>query len=195
MDTDVAAAGLGESKWGASKGVDSSLYLTIGTGIGGSYTYNGKPLRGLVSSEMGHIRIPHNFEMDSFAGNCPYHRDCFEGLACGPAIQARFGLRAETLPADHPFWDIEAGYIAYALANFIFTLAPTKIILGGGIMQQDFMFGKIRTHVHKLLNKYLDHRMLLGEMHDYIVAPALGNRSGVLGAIALIMDSLQSEKL
>jgi len=194
MDTDVASAGLGESKWGASKGIDSSLYLTIGTGIGGSYIYNGRPLRGLVSSEMGHIRIPHDLELDSFRGNCPYHRDCFEGLASGPAIQSRFGQRPETLPASHPFWDIEARYIAYALANFIFTFAPRKIILGGGIMQQDFLFGKIRADVRKLLNKYLNHAILLGEMHEYIVPPALGNRSGVLGAIVLIMDSLKLEK-
>jgi fructokinase len=188
MDMDVVTAGLGEAKWGASRRFDPSLYLTIGTGIGGGYIINGKPLRGLVSLEMGHIRIPRDQYVDPFQGACPYHGDCFEGLASGPAIQARFGQRAETLSDEDPFWDVEAGYIAHALANYILTLAPRKIILGGGIMQKDFMLEKIRAQVKTLLNKYLNHPVLLDHMDEYIVPPALGNRSGVLGAIALIMD-------
>lgn len=119
IDMDVVAAGLGEAKWGASMGFDPSLYLTIGTGIGGGYIVDSKPLRGLVSLEMGHIRIPHNLELDPFRGSCPYHEDCFEGLVSGPAIQARFGQRAETLSDADPFWDVEAGYIAHALANYV----------------------------------------------------------------------------
>ena len=190
-DMDVVVAGLGEAKWGASKNDSHSLYLTIGTGIGGGYIVNGKPLRGLVSLEMGHIRIPHNLELDPFRGACPYHGDCFEGLASGPAVQARFGQRAETLNNDDPFWDVEAGYIAYALANYILTFAPKKIILGGGIMQNDFMFTKIRAGTKTLLNNYLNHPALLNDMHEYIVSPALGNRSGVLGAITLIKDTNQ----
>jgi fructokinase len=189
MDMDVVTAGLGEAKWGASMGFDPSLYLTIGTGIGGGFIVNGKPLRGLVSLEMGHIRIPHDPGLDPFRGACPYHGDCFEGLASGPAIQARFGQRAETLSNDDPFWDVEAGYIAYALTNYILTLAPKKIILGGGIMQKDFMFKKIRARVKALLNDYLNHPTLINHMDEYIVPPALGSRSGVLGAIALIMNS------
>jgi fructokinase len=188
MEMDVAVAGLGEAKWGASKGCDPSLYLTIGTGIGGGYILNGKPLRGLVSLEMGHIRIPRDLSLDPFRGVCPYHGDCFEGLASGPAIQARFGQRAETLASDDPFWHVEAGYIAHALANYIFTLAPKKIVLGGGIMQNEFLFAKIRQNVQSLLNDYLHHPMLLSHLDEYIVPPALGNRSGVLGAIALAMD-------
>ena len=191
IDMDVVAAGLGEAKWGASMGFDPSLYLTIGTGIGGGYIVDSKPLRGLVSLEMGHIRIPHNLELDPFRGSCPYHEDCFEGLVSGPAIQARFGQRAETLSDADPFWDVEAGYIAHALANYVLTLAPRKIILGGGIMQKDFMFKKIRARVKSLLNGYLHHPMLIDHMDEYIVPPALGNRSGVLGAIALIMKSDQ----
>jgi len=190
-DMDVVVAGLGEAKWGASKNDSHSLYLTIGTGIGGGYIVNGKPLRGLVSLEMGHIRIPHNLELDPFRGACPYHGDCFEGLASGPAVQARFGQRAETLNNADPFWDVEAGYIAYALANYILTFAPKKIILGGGIMQNDFIFTKIRAGTKALLNNYLNHAVLLNDMHEYIVPPALGNRSGVLGAITLIKDTNQ----
>ena len=191
MDLDVVTAGLGEAKWGASMGFDPSLYLTIGTGIGGGYIVNGKPLRGLVSLEMGHIHIPHDLNLDPFQGTCPYHGDCFEGLASGPAIQARLGQRAETLSDNDPFWDVEVGYIAYALVNYILTLAPRKIILGGGIMQKDFMFEKIRARVKALLNKYLNHPALIDHMDEYIVPPALGNRAGVLGAIALIMNSDQ----
>ena len=189
VDMDVAVAGLGEAKWGASKNDSHSLYLTIGTGIGGGYIMDGKPLRGLVSLEMGHIRIPHDFELDPFRGACPYHGDCFEGLAAGPAVEARFGQKGETLSDDQPFWDVEATYIAQALVNFILTLAPQRIIIGGGVMQKDLMFPSVRKKVQELMNGYINHATLLKDIDQYIVPPALGGRSGVLGSIALIMDS------
>ncbi|MEP7135470.1 MAG: ROK family protein [Chloroflexota bacterium] len=189
VDMDVAVAGLGEAKWGASKNDSHSLYLTIGTGIGGGYIINGQPLRGLVSLEMGHIRIPHDLELDPFRGACPYHGDCFEGLAAGPAVEARFGQRGETLLDDHPFWYVEATYIAQALVNFILTLAPQRIIIGGGVMQKDFMFPTVRKKVQELMNGYINHAMLLKDIDQYIVPPVLGGRAGMLGAIALIMDS------
>lgn len=189
IDMDVVTAGLGEAKWGASKADSHSLYLTIGTGIGGGYIIDGKPLRGLASLETGHIRIPHDRELDPFQGSCPFHQDCFEGLASGPSIEARFGQRAETLADDHPFWDVEAGYIAYALVNYILTLSPKKIIIGGGVMQKQFMFPNVRRKVQELLNGYINQDLLIKHMDQYIVPPALGSRSGVLGAIALIMDS------
>ena len=189
VDMDVAVAGLGEAKWGASKNDSHSLYLTIGTGIGGGYIINGRPLRGLVSLEMGHIRLARDPQLDPFRGACPYHGDCFEGLAAGPAVEKRFGQRGETLPDDHPFWELEAGYIAQALINFILTLAPQRIIIGGGVMQKDFMFPTVRRKVQELLNGYINHAMLLKQIDEYIVPPALGARSGMLGAIALIMDT------
>jgi fructokinase len=188
IDMDVAASALGEFRWGANQGFDPSLYLTIGTGIGGSYILDGKPLRGLVSLEMGHVYIPHDPRLDPFAGSCPYHGDCFEGLANGPAIQARFNKPAETLTDNDPFWDLEAGYIACALANYIFTLPPKRIVLGGGVMHRVFLFDKIRTRLSKLLNNYLSHPTLMSCLDEYIVPPALGYRSGVLGGIALAMD-------
>ena len=188
MDMDVAASAMGEFTWGAIQGLDPSLYLTVGTGIGGSYILNGKPLRGLVSLEMGHVRIPHDEGLDPFRGACPYHGDCFEGLASGPSIQSRFGRPAENLDDDDPFWVLEAGYIAYALANYIFTLPPKKIVLGGGVMRQEFLFEKIRDKLYSLLNNYLNHPILTSHMDEYIVPPALGDRSGVLGAIALAMQ-------
>jgi len=189
LDTDVNAAALGEFACGASAGFDPSLYITIGTGIGGGYLKNGKPLQGLVNTEMGHVRIPHDFERDPFKGCCPFHGDCLEGLASGPAIQGRFDEAAETLPDDDPFWDLEAEYLAYALMNYILVLSPRKIILGGGVMQRDFLFPLIRRKVQETLNGYVESRSLLENIETYIVPPKLGNRSGVIGALVLAMSA------
>jgi fructokinase len=188
LDTDVNVAGLGEYKWGVSKGCDPSLYLTIGTGIGGGYIKDGRSLIGLLSLEMGHIRIPHNRELDPFVGNCPFHDDCFEGLASGPAIEKRLGQAGAIIPENDPFWNIEAEYIASALVNYVLTLSPKKIILGGGVMQRGFLFSKVRRRVRELLNGYVTHKNLLEHIEDYIVPPGLGNQSGSLGAIALAMQ-------
>ena len=188
FDLDVNAAGMGETTWGASKGLDSSLYLTIGTGIGGGCIRDGKPLVGLLHPEMGHIRIPHDRNLDPFIGTCPFHEDCFEGLASGPAIEKRLGLTGALIPEDDPFWDIEAEYIASALMNFILTLSPKKIILGGGVMQREYLFPRIRRRVRELLNGYVSSKNISENIDNYIVPPALGNQSGSLGAIALAMS-------
>lgn len=189
FDMDVNVAGLGEYVWGASQGLDPSLYLTIGTGIGGGYIKDGKPVVGMSNLEMGHIRLPHNHGLDPFKGNCPFHGDCFEGLASGPAIEKRLGVTGAFVPEEDPFWDIEADYIASALMNYILTLSPRRIILGGGVMQREFLFPKIRQRVLKLLNGYVVHETILKNIVDYIVPPALGNQSGSLGAIALAVQS------
>jgi len=188
LDTDVNVAALGEFKWGASRGFDPSLYLTIGTGIGGGYIKDGRSLIGLLSPEMGHLRIPHNRELDSFPGNCPFHDDCFEGLASGPAIEKRLGAPGAMIPEKHPFWNIEADYIASAIMNYVLTLSPKKIILGGGVMQREFLFPKVRWRVRELLNGYVSSKSLLEHIDDYIVPPGLGNQSGSLGAIALAIQ-------
>jgi fructokinase len=192
IDSDVNAAAVGESIWGASRGLDPSLYLTIGTGIGGGYVKDGKPLLGLVNPEMGHLRIPHDLARDPFEGNCPFHGDCFEGLANGPAIEKRLGIKGALIPATDPYWDIEAEYIASALMNYILILAPKKIILGGGVMQREFLLPKIRSRVLKLLNGYVISKSLLEEIDQYIVPPGLGNQSGSMGAIALAMQYEES---
>lgn len=188
FDMDVNTAALGEYLWGASKGYDPSLYLTIGTGIGGGYLINGRPLVGLLNLEMGHVRIPHNRELDPFLGSCPYHGDCFEGLASGPAIEKRLGITGAFVPQDDTFWDIEADYIASALMNYILTLSPKKIILGGGVMQREFLFAKVRRRVRELLNGYVSSKVVTENIEDYIVPPGLGSQSGSLGAIALAMQ-------
>jgi fructokinase len=185
FDTDVNAAALGEYTWGAARGTDTSLYLTIGTGIGGGYIVDGQPLHGLQHPEMGHIAVPHDRGRDPFPGSCPYHGDCLEGLASGPAIQRRFGRRGEELSDADPFWDLEAGYIAAALSTYILVNSPQRIVLGGGIMQRDFLLARIRQHAVRLLAGYIRHPALGANIDEYIVAPALGSRSGVLGAIAL----------
>ncbi len=190
IETDVNGAALGEQRWGAGQGADPCLYLTIGTGIGGGLVVHGRPLHGLLHPEMGHMYLPHDRQTDPFPGSCPYHGDCFEGLAAGPAIEKRWGQRGETLPPDHPAWALEAHYIALAVANLILSLSPQKIILGGGVMNQAALFPLIRAQVVHLLNGYIATPPLLAGAEEYIVPPGLGGRSGVLGAIALaqLMD-------
>ncbi len=185
FDTDVNGAAMGEWKWGAAQGLDTFIYLTIGTGVGGGAMVNGNLLHGLLHPEMGHIRIPHDRARDPFAGACPFHGDCFEGLASGPAMEARWGQKAETLAPEHPAWDLEADYIALALANFIVTLSPQRIVIGGGVSTQDFLFPMIRGKVTALLNGYIQSPAVKEHIDEFIVLPGLGTRSGMLGALAL----------
>lgn len=189
FDTDVNGAALGEHRWGAAQGLDTFVYLTIGTGIGGGGMVNGKRIHGLVHPEMGHIRIPHDRQHDPFPGCCSYHGDCLEGLAAGPALEQRWGQRGETLPAEHPAWALEAHYLALGLVALICTLSPQRIIMGGGIMQQPRLLPQVRRQVQELLNGYLQAPEITERIEDYIVPPALGNRSGVLGAIALAQQA------
>ena len=190
IDTDVNAAAVGEGKWGAAQGLDDFLYMTIGTGIGGGGVVHGKPLHGLVHPEMGHIRIPHDKERDPYAGFCPFHGDCFEGLAAGPAVKGRWGVPGDQLPADHPAWELEAHYIAFALHSLICALSPQRIILGGGVMQQEHLFPLIRAEVVKSLKGYVQSPAIIQAIDHYIVPPGLGGRAGVLGAVALAQQAL-----
>ena len=185
FDTDVNAAALGEWRWGAGQGLDTFIYLTIGTGIGGGGLSNSRLMHGLLHPEMGHIRLPRDLQADPFAGICPYHGDCLEGLACGPAMQARWGVPAESLPADHPAWELEAHYLALACVSFMCILSPRRIILGGGVMNQPHLFPLIQREVQSLLNGYIQSPVVLEHLDSYIVPPGLGNQAGILGALAL----------
>jgi fructokinase len=185
FDTDVNAAAAGEARWGAGRGLPNFLYLTVGTGIGGGALVNGEVIHGLLHPEMGHIRIPHDLGADPFPGSCPYHKDCLEGLASGPAMQARWGKRAQELPADHPAWALEAHYLALGLATWVCTVSPERILLGGGVMQQAGLFPMIRQELLRLLNGYIDAKPLLNEIDSYVAPPELGSRAGVLGAMVL----------
>lgn len=185
FDTDVNGAALGEHLWGAAQGLDTFIYLTVGTGIGGGGLVQGRPMHGLVHPEMGHILIPFDRGRDQHPGVCPYHGACLEGLASGPAMHARWGQPAETLPPDHEAWGLEAHYLALGLANLIMTLSPERVVLGGGVMHQEALYPLIRQEVKALLNGYIQAPMILERLDEYIVPPGLGDRAGVLGAIAL----------
>lgn len=189
FDTDVNGAALGEYLWGAGRGVSTLLYLTVGTGIGGGILVDGKPYHGLTHPEMGHVRVPHAWDQDPFNGVCPYHGDCLEGLAAGPALLERWETPGEALPEEHPAWELEADYLAAALANFALTISPQRIILGGGIMKRVFLFPMIRKRVQNLLNGYLHHPEILERIDAYIVPPGLEDKAGVLGAVGLALTN------
>ena len=192
FDTDVNGAGLGEHRWGAAQGLDNFIYLTIGTGIGGGGMINGKLMHGLVHPEMGHIRIPHDRQADPYRGHCPFHEDCFEGLAGGLALEERWGQPAELLPANHPAWLLEAHYISLALNNYICTLSPQKVILGGGVMERPQLFPLVRLNIQQLLNEYVRAKEIIKDIENYIVPPKLGKQAGVLGAMALAIHAHKS---
>ncbi|MFA6241197.1 MAG: ROK family protein [Candidatus Hydrogenedentales bacterium] len=185
FDTDVNGAALGEFRWGAAQGLDTFVYITIGTGIGGGAMVNGRLVHGLMHPEMGHVLMPHDRMEDPFEGVCPYHGDCLEGLASGPAIEQRWNEKAERLGPEHPAWDLEAKYLAHGIVPQIYILSPQRIIMGGGVMEQAHLFPKVRRHVRAILNNYIQAKAILQDIDRYIVPPGLGNRAGVLGAIAL----------
>jgi fructokinase len=154
--------------------------------------FNSKLGHGLLHPEMGHMLLRRDPLVDPFPGSCPYHGDCLEGLANGPAIEKRWGQRPETLPLDHPAWDLEAHYLALGLENIITVLSPQRIVMGGGVMQQPQIFPLLRKKVQNLLNGYVQSPMILDHIDEYIVSPGLGNRSGVIGAMALAESMLSA---
>ena len=189
FDTDVNASALGEHYWGAGKGLNSFIYLTVGTGIGGGGLINGKLLHGLVHPEMGHICLPRHSE-DTYPGRCQFHNknslyNCFEGLASGPAVEERWGQSPQSLGDDHTAWDLEAYYISMALVSYICTLSPQRIIIGGGVMRRERLITQIRDKVKKLLNNYIQSGEITDSIQDYIVLPEQGDNAGVLGAFEL----------
>lgn len=183
-DTDVNAAAFGEAKWGAAQGLDSCVYYTIGTGVGVGVYAEGKLVHGLLHPEGGHVLTRRHPE-DAFAGICPYHGDCLEGMAAGPAIEKRWGVRGGELSPDHPAWAMEAFYIGQAVAGIIVLLSPKKVILGGGVMHQEQLFPMIRAEVQRNLNGYVAHGTVLSGIDSYIVPPGLGDNAGLSGALAL----------
>ena len=187
-------AALGEHAWGAARGVDPFVYITVGTGIGGGGIVNGRLLHGLVHPEMGHLRIPHDRLADPFAGACPYHGDCLDGLASGRALAERWGVPAETLPATHPAWELETEYLALGLVSIIGVLSPRRIVIGGGVMQHGPLLPRVRRRVVELLAGYVRASELITDVDTYIVSPALGIDAGVLGALALAHMALTSRR-
>lgn len=184
FDTDVNAAALGESVWGAAAGLDSCLYMTVGTGIGAGAVVEGKLLHGLLHPEMGHIPVRRHPD-DRYEGKCPYHRDCFEGMAAGPAIEARWGRKGVELEGETRVWEIEAYYLAQAVASFIYILSPKKIVIGGGVMHQLQLFPLVRRQTLELLNGYVQRDDITRDIDSYIVPPGLGDNAGLSGSLLL----------
>jgi fructokinase len=192
FDTDVNAAALAEHRWGVAKDVKNLVYLTVGTGIGGGAIVSGAPLHGLTHPEIGHI-YPRRHPLDlGFPGVCPFHRDCLEGLASGPAILARTGSSLRQLEPAHPQWDIEADYLGQLCAQLALTLSPQRIVMGGGVMSQLRLLPLIRQRMRHWLGGYINRRELLADVERYVVAPALHGQAGILGALALAMDAASS---
>jgi fructokinase len=185
LETDVNGAALAESRWGAGRGHNSLLYLTVGTGIGGGFVSSGRLLAGLSHPEMGHIRVPRHPLDSGFAGVCPYHGDCLEGLASGPAVIARWGKSLSELAvasADHPAADMIAWYLGQAVANFQAILQPARIVLGGGVMATPGLLASVRDHARQAGGGYF-----MGDAEDIVVAPGLDSDSGLLGALAVAL--------
>ncbi len=192
LDTDVNAAALGEQRWGAGVGCANVAYLTVGTGIGAGFVVDGRPLHGLLHPEAGHMRIPHAVARDPFPGSCPYHGDCWEGLASGSAMTARWEMPGVELGAEHPGWELEADYLATGIANLITVVSPERLIVGGGVFGHPGLIELVRSRVSAVLAGYLDAEALSTGLDRYLVAPGLGDRAGALGAIALALTPSQS---
>lgn len=185
IDTDVGASALGEARWGAAHGLDDFVYLTVGTGIGGAVMAGGRIVHGLVHPEIGHLRLP-RADGDAFAGVCPYHRDCLEGMASGVALRKRCGTDPATLFPDDPAWEFEAHYLAAGIVNLILTTSPRRIVIGGGVMEQAHIFPLVRRRVRELLAGYVvADELVEGAIDAFIVPPGLGSYSGLLGALLL----------
>ena len=176
FDTDVNAAVLGEHRWGALQGLDVCCYVTVGTGIGGGILVGGTPVHGLQHPEVGHLRIPHDRDEDPFPGVCPFHGDCWEGLASGPAMEARWGRPADEVADDAP-WALEARYLALGVLALMAVVSPQRIVVGGGVLNRRGLLELVQRQLDQLVSGYV--------AVPELVPPALGARAGVLGALAL----------
>lgn len=184
FDTDVNGAMLGEAVWGAAKGIENAIYITVGTGIGVGVYLNGRLLHGLQHPEAGHVLLQRHTE-DTYQGHCPYHSNCAEGLAAGSAIEGRWGKKGTELADSEEVWEMEAYYLAQAITDYIVTYSPQKIILGGGVMHQKQLYDMVRRKTVEFLNGYISSDELQNNMENYIVAPALGDEAGIKGALYL----------
>jgi len=186
FDTDVAAAAYGEYLWGAAKGLKDFIYMTIGTGIGGGVFSNSDLVHGLTHPELGHIKLQRE-PGDDYEGFCSYHHDCFEGMASGPAIGARWKRKAEELESDHEAWELEARYLAQAFADYTFVLSPERILMGGGVGLRPGLAERVAVLVGEALGGYIHVLDDPVRLRDYIVRPLLGHDAGLYGAAALAL--------
>ena len=191
IDTDVNAAAMGEGRLGAGRRVNTLVYYTIGTGVGGGLYSDGRLHHGLVHPEMGHILLRPHPEDPAPDGFCPYHKGCLEGMACGTAIEKRWGKSARELPEDHIAWDIEAEYLAQMCVNTIVMVSPGRIVLGGGVMHQQHLFPKIRRRTLELLGGYVADSAITEHIDEFIVSPGLGDNAGAVGSMLLALEAMK----
>lgn len=189
FDTDVNASALGEYTWGIGRGLNSCIYITIGTGVGVGIVSEGRLVHGMLHPEGGHILL-HRMPEDTYRGFCPFHENCFEGLAAGPAIEGRWGRKAVELSEEREVWELEAEYIAQALVDYTCVVSPERIILGGGVMHQLQLFPMIRSRFGQLLNGYLKTKEL-EDLDSFIVPQSLDDKQGIMGALKLGMMELE----
>ncbi len=185
IDTDVNGAAIGEQRWGGGQGLSDFVYVTVGTGIGVGIISGGKPVHGLLHPEAGHILVRHDHHADPYKGHCPFHGDCLEGLASGPAIHERTGISGEDLPDDHPAWPLVGGYLAQLYANLTLVCSPQRILVGGGVGLNPAVLEASRSNLTRILAGYIDALSNPAVLVDYIQRAHLGEHAGVLGAIAL----------
>lgn len=193
LDTDVNASALAEMELGAARGLESCVYVTVGTGVGGGFCFEGKTIHGLMHPEMGHMLLTSDPRDPAPVGYCPYHQHCLEGLASGPSLEKRWGMSGKDIPQDHVAWEIESEYLSQMCHNIMMTLSPSKIILGGGVMTQKFLFPMIREKTVKSLGNYVNSAVVENGLVDYIVEPGLGVNSGVTGAWLLAKRAMENQ--
>lgn len=188
LDTDVNAAALGEATWGCTQGLDCSVYMTVGTGIGVGIIVGGRPHHGMIHPECGHIPVNRRADDPMVRGVCPYHGSCLEGLASGPAIESRWGRSPAELADCEAVWALEAHYLGQAICSYIYTLSPERIVLGGGVMNQLQLLPLIRAEVNRQLCGYIKGKGL-NDLDSYIVPSSLGGRQGIMGCLKLAVDA------
>jgi fructokinase len=185
ITTDVIGAALAEGRWGDAQGLSDYAYITVGTGIGAGLIVAGQSVFGCHHPEVGHARIV-RARGDTWPGTCPFHGDCIEGLASGPAIEARSGKPAGSVEADSPVWETVVHALAQLNHLLVVTAAPQRILIGGGVMSaQPHLFPRIRRAVLESLNGYLHIPQVLNDIDRFIAPPGLGTLAGPLGALAV----------
>ena len=193
FDTDVNAAALGEATWGCTKDVDNSIYITIGTGVGVGVIANGKPYHGMIHPEGGHILLSRHPQDPMVGSGCPFHENCMEGLAAGPSLEKRWGVKGAELSERMEVWEMEAWYIGQAITNYIMMLSPERIICGGGVMHQPCLLPLIRKEVERQMNGYIKGKGM-DDLENYIVGVSLNDNQGAMGAVKLAMDALKEKE-
>ena len=188
FDTDVNAAALGEATWGCTRDVENSIYITVGTGVGVGVIIGGKPYHGMLHPEGGHILLARHPDDPMVGSGCPFHENCLEGLAAGPSLEKRWGIKGAELTGRKEVWQLEAYYIGQALADYILILSPERIVLGGGVTHQEGLLALIRQETAKQLAGYI-RTAAIDHLDSYIVGVSLNDNQGVMGAVKLAMDA------